>query len=42
MYHIATTITDMLIKILKDEPLQERQRLVAPELVLRESTGPLL
>ena len=39
IYHIATTIADMLIKILKNEPLRERHTLITPQLVIRESTG---
>jgi len=40
IYRIATTITAMLIQILRGEPLAERQKLLVPRLVVRRSTGP--
>ena len=40
VYHIAITITAMLIQILQNEPLTERHKLLTPNLVVRRSTGP--
>lgn len=40
IYQIATQVTGMLVRILEGEPLEERQVLLAPQLVLRQSTGP--
>lgn len=39
IYQIATQVTGMLVRILEGEPLEERQVLLAPQLVVRQSTG---
>lgn len=39
VYRIATTITQMLIKLLNGEALEQRQIMLKPTLVIRRSTG---
>ncbi len=39
IYRIATMVTEMLIRLLKGEPLEERVRWIKPRLVVRKSTG---
>lgn len=41
IYRIATTVTDMLIRLLTNRPLEQRQILMDPKLVVRQSTGPM-
>lgn len=40
IYRIARIICDMLIQMLNDEPIAERQVLLTPTLVVRSSSGP--
>ncbi|MEA3337152.1 MAG: LacI family DNA-binding transcriptional regulator [Chloroflexota bacterium] len=42
IYQIATRITAMLIQILNGEDLEERQVLLAPKFVIRQSTGSMV
>ncbi len=37
---VGRRIVDMLVRILKDEPLEERHVLLSPELIVRASSGP--
>ncbi len=39
IYQIATMVTNMLIRLLNGEPLEERVRWIKPRLVVRKSTG---
>ena len=40
IHHIGTLICQMLIKVIRDEALAERQIVVQPSLVVRQSSGP--
>lgn len=39
IYHIGTMVTEMLIKIINGEELEERQIILQPSLIIRQSSG---